>query len=59
MRLGERALLGAASRAWTPHVVQFGPVRVEGPDEELAEKALELIQRVSTLAACRWGGKAF
>jgi len=59
MRLGERALLGAASRARTPHVVQFRPVWVECPDEELTEKALELTQRVLALTPARRGGKAF
>jgi hypothetical protein len=59
MRLGRCALLGAAGRARTSHVVQFRPVWVECPEEELAEKALESMQRVSALAALRGGGKAF
>jgi len=39
MCLGECALLGAAGRARTPHVVQFRSVWVECLEEELAEKA--------------------
>ena len=59
MRLGRCPLLGAAGRARTPHVVQFRPVGVECPEQELAEKALELMQRVIALVALRWGRKAF
>jgi hypothetical protein len=34
-------LLGAAGRAWAAHIVQFGPVRVESPGEELAEEVAD------------------
>jgi hypothetical protein len=39
--------------------VQFGPVWVECPEEELAEKALDLMQRVIALTVLRRGRKAF
>ena len=56
----QRLLLGAAGRAGTAHIMQFRPVGVECPDEELAPKCPDVGAQAgfAVSAGCRGGERS-
>src|ERR1700694_2255922 len=53
-----RHLLGAPGGAGAAHVMQFWPVGIEGPGEELAPEGPDLRERIGMpIVAARRGGK--
>jgi hypothetical protein len=53
-------LLGTPGRAGAAHVMQFRPVGVEGPGEELAAEIADFGEKIAaSVAAVRRGGELF
>src|SRR5687768_147972 len=58
--LRQGALLGVTGRAWAAHVMQFRPVGVERPDEELVPEIADFGQEMgASIAAFHLGGELF
>ena len=57
VQVRRRDMLGAPGRARAAHIMQFRPMGVERPGEEVAPEGTELGERVGGVAAA--GGKMF
>src|ERR1700694_1281649 len=54
--LPSRRLLGAPGGAGAAHIIQFRPVGIESPGDELAPEGTDFSERLGGLAAGRRGG---
>jgi hypothetical protein len=55
--LPSRRLLGAPGGAGAAHIIQFRPVGIESPGDELAPEGTDFSERVGAVAAACRGGK--